>query len=151
MTVQNQSDLGFDIAKVVAMYRNGQDEDEMFRSLTAGGMSIALAEKLIGFVPMAYCYAVLRESGVTFPQTFRRRLANGNLSDPYDLKSEPVWNAAVAFAMGELERRVSYDEIIWVAGRSAEMQTINNQMNRGLELHQIVLIPSTLPSFSKGK
>jgi hypothetical protein len=53
------------------------------------------------------------------------------------LSSEPVWDAAVAFAHAEVERGVSGQDLLAVAARSAEFDAANQLLNKGSKLENI--------------
>ena len=67
------------------------------------------------------------------------------MSKERPLKSEPVWNAALAFARTESEQGISVQDFLVVAGRSAEFQAANQLLNKGSKLENLVFIPYLLP------
>jgi hypothetical protein len=117
---------------------------ELYRILVADGLEAALAARLVEFLPMAYCRLLLKDSGVRFPNTFQRMQARGKNSSARLLSSEPVWNAVIAFARDEAARGISRDDLLAVAGRSAEFQAVNQMLNQGSNLRDIVLTPTLL-------
>jgi hypothetical protein len=117
---------------------------KLYRMLVADGLKAALAARLVEFLPMAYCRLLLKDSGVRFPNTFQRRQARGKSSSERLLSSEPVWNAVIAFARDEAARGISPDDLLAVAGRSAEFQAVNQLLNNGSQLRNIALTPTVL-------
>ena len=85
-----------------------------------------------------------------FPNTFQRRLTNGTISSERLLSSEPVWNDAIEFARDEAERGISGEDLLAVAGRSAEFDAVNQLLNKGSNLRDIVLTPTLLTWLETG-
>ena len=69
-------------------------------------MERLLAARLIGFLPIAYCRLILQASGARFSETLQQVLPDGGISSERSLSSEPLWEAAVAFARTEVEHGV---------------------------------------------
>ena len=115
------------------------DDREIFRALVAQGVQATMAARLVEFVPMVYCRLMLTPSGARFPSTYRRKLADGQVSKELPLESESVWKAAKAFAGEELERGVSAQNVLAVAGRSAEFDALNQLLNNGSNLANVAL------------
>jgi len=67
------------------------------RGLVHAGIESLVAERLIEFLPMAYCRLMLAASGARFANVYRRELEDGTFEERL-LSSEPVWNAVVSFA-----------------------------------------------------
>lgn len=134
------------ISKAVALMRSSPSsgDPEIHRMLVTDGMKPALAARLVEFLPMAYCRLLLKDSGVRFPDTFQRRQATGKISSERFLSSEPIWKAVTTFAASEAERGISRDDLLSVAGRSAEFQALNQLLNKGAKLRNIVLTPTVL-------
>jgi hypothetical protein len=132
------------IAKAVDIFRRspGLEESEIFESFLMLGMDRKTAARLVVFLPMAYCYQMLPQ--VPFPGTFQLRLADGRISEERQLSSEPLWREATEFARTESKYGLSKNDILLVAGRSAEFNAINQLLNRGSKLEDIRL---TCPLF----
>jgi hypothetical protein len=129
------------IAKAVAVIRVSTDSDEvaLYRNVVAKGLAPDLAARLVEFLPMAYCRLMLQPSGVRFSGSFRRRLPNGQITPEQPLSSEPIWDAVLAFAKAEIDRGISTENLLAVAGRSAEFDVVNQLAEKGSKLSDIVL------------
>ncbi len=69
-------------------------------------MERLLAAQLIGFLPIAYCRLILQASGAQFSEALQQVLPDGGISSERSLSSEPLWEAAMAFARTEVEHGV---------------------------------------------
>ena len=94
-------------------------------------------------VSMVYCRLIFRDSGARFSDSFRRMLPGGT-SQELPLSSEPVWNAALAFARAEVERGVSGKDLPAVAGRSAEFDAANKLLQQGSKLENLAFTSPVL-------
>jgi len=126
------------VALAVELFRTSPqfDDMEMFSALLARGISRRLAARLIEFVPMAYCQVVLGKLGIRFSESFRR---GGTQSRSRPLSSEPVWRAACSLAASEASQGIGQQEMLLVAGRSAEFQAVNNLLKQGSKAAEITL------------
>lgn len=131
-----------DISKAMAMFRTSPNLEDygIYQTLVADGVERQLAARLVEFLPVIYSRLILRNSGARFSSTFRRTVAGG-MSQEQPFSSDPVWNAAAAFASDELERGVSSQDLLVVAARSAEFDAANQLLNRGAKLENIVFTP----------
>ena len=133
-------------SKVVAILRcfTEKENDEIHRMLVTDGLDPRTAEKLVVLLPMAYCRILLADSGAKFPTTFCRRLPDARISAEQPLSSEPLWERAVEYARAEIERGVSPNDLLAVAGRSAEFDAANQMLHKGSKLADIIFTPSVL-------
>ena len=133
------------ISQAVTVLRGSQslDDDRAYHALVETGIAPHLAARLIEFLPIAYCRLILANSGAQFPDTFRRGLADGSFEERA-LSLEPVWSAAVAYAREEAARGVSHQDLLAIAGRSAEFDAANQLLNRGSKLENVVFTPTLL-------
>jgi len=133
------------ISKAVAIFRGSRsaEDNELHRSLVKAGIESEVAARLIEFLPMAYCRLTLAASGARFPNVFRRVLQDGTFEER-PLSSEPVWNAAVAFAEGESERGVPAEDLLAIAARSAEFHAANQLLQGGAKLENLAFEPTVL-------
>ena len=139
---ETSKNMDASIKKAAAAIRTLQSCDDLriYEELTADGVEPSIAARLIEFLPMAYCRLLLESKGVQFSNKFQRRLSNGRTSEERLLSSEPVWNAIVLFARNELRCGVSSQDLLAIAGRSAEFDAINKLLNNGSK-PDIVLDP----------
>jgi hypothetical protein len=134
------------IAKTVELLRRSasSSDDEVHRMLVADGVDTTTAARLIEFLPMVYCRLLLEPSGARFSSNFRRRLEDGQLSEERPLASQPVWNAVLGYAQNEVARGVSPEDLLAVAGRSAEFDAANQLLKNGSQLKNIAFTPVVL-------
>jgi hypothetical protein len=134
-----------DISKAVAVFRTSPNLEDyvVYQTLVADGVERQRAARLVEFLPIIYSRLILRNSGARFSNTFRRTLPGGT-SYEQQLSSEPIWDAAVAFAYVEAERGVSSQDILAVAARSAEFDAANQLLNKGSKLENVAFTPPVL-------
>jgi hypothetical protein len=128
------------IAKAVDVFRNSPNlgDQQILDVLVKDGLDRELAARLVEFLPMAYCRVVLGNSGTQFSNTFRRRLENGELREK-SLSSEPVWQASLEFARSEAKSGIAGKDLLLVASHSAEFDVVNQLLNKGSKLTNLVL------------
>jgi len=131
------------IAEAVAVFREFPKESdvEILSRLVEMGCERVMAARLVEFIPMAYCRVLLADSGVTFSDSFRRKLSDGSLSANRLLEEEPLWAEVLSFAKEERRAGVSGEALLVVAARSAEFDAVNQLANRGSRLEHLVMTP----------
>jgi len=131
------------IAEAVAVFREFPKESdvEILSRLVEMGCERVMAARLVEFIPMAYCRVLLADSGVTFSDSFRRKLSDGSLSANRLLEEEPLWAEVLSFAKEERRAGVSGEALLVVAARSAEFDAVNQLANRGSRLEHLVMKP----------
>jgi hypothetical protein len=87
---------------------------------------------------------ILEASGARFSDTLQQVLPDGGISSERSLSSEPLWEAAVAFARTEVEHGVPGKDLLALAARSAEFDAANQLLNRGAKLHGLAFAPELL-------
>jgi len=103
----------------------------------ANGIDASTTARLVEFLPMAYCRVMFKGTGIQFSDNFQRRLANGEITPEKPLSSEPVWNAVIDFAEDEVDRGISRDDLLSIAGRSAEFSAANQLLSQGSKLKDL--------------
>jgi hypothetical protein len=138
--------LNQDISKAFAIIReSAQANDfELFQTLVRSGMERRSAACLVEFLPMAYCRVLLSDSGAQFPETYQRRQPDGSISAEILLSTEPLWEAALEFARAHAERGISKEDLLFLAGRSAEFDAANQMLKSGAKLGDIAFTPTIL-------
>lgn len=131
------------IVKAVVLFRSSQemDDGEIHRVLVDFGIDSKSAARLVELVPMAYCRALLENTGAHFPETFQRYRIDGTVSPATPLISEPIWQAALDYARREIERGISLNQKLRVAGRSAEFKAANELLHKGSKLEDLRFAP----------
>jgi len=126
------------ISKAVVLLRTSPDLDDeaSYRVLVQQGISAQPAARLVEFLPMAYCRLLFAESGVRFTDTFLRKSPDGTLEE-HVLSSEPIWRAVLDFGGAEIQRGISAQDILSIAGRSAELRAADDLLGQGSKLENI--------------
>jgi len=112
------------------------DADDLtpLREFAATGIARRTAACMVEFIPMAFCRVFLEHTGAGFADTFRR----GSPHAPSrDLLTEPVWRAALEYAREEVRRGVTEEDVLALAGRSAEFNAASQLMTEGNQLSSI--------------
>jgi hypothetical protein len=132
------------ITTAVSVFRSCPEmtDEEIYRVLVSKDIERRLAARLVEFLPAAYCRVILEPTGARFPDTFQRLRKDGTTVEPVPLASEQVWTAALDCARGEIGRRLSRDDKLGLAGRSAEFRAANDLLKRGSKLQNIVFTPA---------
>jgi hypothetical protein len=133
------------ISKAVSIFRGAPSagDDEIYRALVKAGIEQQSAGRLVEFLPIVYSRLILAASGAQFSNVFRRVLPNGTFEERL-LSSEPIWNAAVAFAETEADRGISGEDLLAVGARSAEFQAANRLLQGGSKLESLAFTPPVL-------
>jgi len=132
------------IASALTIFRNSPelDDQSVFQALIDKGVERSLAARIVEFLPIAYCRVLLVKSGVQFSNIFTRA---GSPLNVQSLSCVPIWVPLLAYAEAEIREGATRQEILMVAGRSAEFQAINQMLNNNAELKNIVLTSILLP------
>jgi hypothetical protein len=130
------------VSKAIVTLRNSpsSSDAEIYRSLVAEGFEPTVAARLVELLPMAYCRVLFENSGVRFSNSFLRKPAAGEASERL-LSSDPVWAEVMLFARNEAERGISRRDLLSVACRGAEFDAVNQMLNKGSRLSDIILTP----------
>src|SRR5258708_7764460 len=134
------------VSKTVDIFRSSTllQDAEIYQTLVVRGVQPDDAGRLVEFLPMVYCRLIFADRGVRFSDTFRRILQDGSVSQEQPFSSQPVWNAAMTFAREEIKRGVLKEDLLAIAGRSAEYDAVNQLLQKGSKLQNIVLTTPVL-------
>ena len=137
--MMSQMDINNAIAQAVALLRDPRNlgELEIYRELVKQAVDRTTAARLVEFLPMVYCRLLLAQSGLQFPDTYRRLLSSGTHSDSLKLSSDNIWNSAIAFAKAEIKGGAKSQDLLAIAARSAEFEAANKLVNSGSALKDI--------------
>jgi hypothetical protein len=132
------------IAIALEIFRNSADLDDesVFQAVVDKGVERSLASRIVEFLPIAYCRVLFINSGVQFSNSFTRGMSPLKIQS---LSLVPEWVFFLAYAEREIRRGATKQELLMVAGRSAEFQAVNRMLNKKAELKNIVLSPIVLP------
>jgi hypothetical protein len=124
------------IVKAVEVFRRHPDAsyEETVEYLRAAVGDADLAERLMEFVPIAFGRVALANSGVKFPDTFRRCLDNGKISRPFSLWSEPLWGPALALAKEEQTQEIAEAGRLAILHRCADFNVYCKACASGVDM-----------------
>jgi hypothetical protein len=134
------------ISRAVAIFRESPSasDEEICRRIVSTGIESGIAARLVELLPMAYCRSILTDSGTRFSDRFQRKQADGSLAPERLLATEPLWEAALTFAIAEKQCGTSGKDRLAIAVHSAEFDAANQLLNRGAKPANLVL---TTPVF----
>jgi hypothetical protein len=138
--------LNADILQALVVLRSSPvgGESEIFQKLVEIGIERRCAARLVVFIPMAYCRVLLSAKGVQFSNSFRQRLPDGTLSSEELLSSDPFWEPVLTFAKADVQRGIAKEDLLLLAGRSAEFDAANQLLKRGSKLEDIAFTAAVL-------
>jgi hypothetical protein len=116
--------------------------DEIFQRLLDGGIDRRVAAQLVVLLPQAYGRVGLAGCGVLFSNQYVCLDETGNPCRKGWLDDLPLWKEAIAFARQEVSNGASGDALLAIAGRSAEISSINKALRDGKELQNLVCSPT---------
>jgi hypothetical protein len=111
-------------------------DGEVADRLKSDGCPPIVAEKIVALLPLACGRAMLADTGVSFSATFRCMGADGTVSGPQSLSSEPLWSMIQGFVA--TQRTAKPDGFSFVARRSAEFDAVNKAALNGSKLADLV-------------
>jgi hypothetical protein len=140
------------ISTAVAIFRElpNSSDVEVFRKLVGTGVERQYAARLVEFLPMAYGRLLLGKAGIHFSEMFQRMTPSGDLTAEQQLSSEPVWEEVVSFAQAEARRGASKEDVLAVAGRSAELDAVNQLLKQGSKPEDLILTTASLKWSQEG-
>ena len=129
------------IGLVVKLFREfpNLSDDQVLARLFEQGMNEDLAKRLLTFIPMVYVRILLGNTPVRFPDSYEIEIQGESRRELHRFSDEPSWPIIYAFARAEIARGLSSKELLDIAGRSAELDAINQALNAGCQLENAQL------------
>jgi hypothetical protein len=126
------------------------DGAEIFQRLLAHGIERPMAAQLVIILPYAYARVGLAGCGVMFSNEYICLAEGAEPCRQGCLDDLPLWREAIAFARHEVANGAGGDALLAVAGRSAQVNSINKALHDGKKLQHLVLGPtvSLWPEFA---
>ncbi|MBX9775851.1 MAG: hypothetical protein K2Y71_15845 [Xanthobacteraceae bacterium] len=124
------------VAAAYELFKQQCEDIDILRHLTSEGCSRALAEKLLVFFPHSCALNVLADTGVVFSKNFRCMRSDGSVGPSRPLISDPDWVAIDSFVSERMA--AEKDALAVIMTRSAEFDSINQALNNGSELKNLV-------------
>lgn len=124
-------------ASLYGRYRDGDDKAIAAALKQAGADPVTIAD-LIAFIPLGFSRALLDESGVTFQPNYTVMNPETNEEASLPLAGEPAFAEAYALARRWREANMNGDLFTTIVTRSAEFRAINDALNNGSKLENLV-------------
>ncbi|MCW3052666.1 MAG: hypothetical protein JWN14_1836 [Chthonomonadales bacterium] len=112
-------------------------EDEAYEALTDAAVSASLADRVYKFTQIAWGRLLLGTDGIAFSNEYVGLDAEGNIRENGKLNEEPCFNAASHID----PRYISLPACQRLALASAEVAAVNNALNAGAKLENLVMAP----------
>ena len=148
----NQSGLRQAIKSAVQIMGSHPDwpTEEIFQRLLNSGIDRPVAVQLIVLLPHAYGRVGLDGCGILFSNEYICLEEGAKPGRKGWLDDLPLWREAIAFARQEVSNGASADALLAIAGRSAEINSINKALHGGKKLQTLVCGPtvSLWPEFA---
>ena len=132
-----------EVVRAFRQYPDAEDE-ELFRKLIARGHEREIVARAIEFLPIAYVRLMFESRGVEFEGSYDRATPSQGTHTSL-FTDDPIWHAAIEFARQETAEGLAAEAIIKVAGRSSELDAINQLLKRGTKMGNIVCGRTLLP------
>lgn len=117
-------------------------DEYVFEELVKAGVERVYAARLIEFIPSVYCRLLLSQSGVRFSGKFLRESNSHGGSPEHLLASDPVWLEIAGYAARHPPP--GQNELLRIVARSAEFGVINQMLNKGSRMQDLILSPLVL-------
>ena len=118
------------------LFKQQREDIDILRSLLSAGCPRDLAEKLLVFIPHACGRAILADTGIAFPKSYRCLQPDDTLGPQLWFASDADWvSIERAIAARQPAER---DAIALIGMRSAEFDAINQALHNGSQLANLV-------------
>jgi len=113
------------------------DDEVVVNALMQSGLGKYRTFELVLWVPMAFGRAVLEGLDFTLPDTFQLMSSDGQQFTRRRFSDEPVYVEAHRFAVTFVAQGFPRNDLIAIAGRSAEFKAVNDALLKGSELKNL--------------
>src|SRR5258707_9733860 len=127
------SEIETAVQTAIRLLAEGEADNFIVVLMETEGVSAAVAERALAFVPLAFGRMLLGGMGITFAEECL--MAHGASTVTLPLKTIPVYQAALAAA----QRSQGAAEFSPVALRSSEVSAVNNALNNGSQPQNLIL------------
>lgn len=117
-------------------------DKQVVQELVQAGIEQSYAARIVEFTSVVFARHILGPMGVRFSDIFIRRASN-DYTKEQSLSSHPVWMEINEFVKTR-GHMFGKDEWLAIAGRSAEFDAVNQLLNRGASLSNLILTPLSL-------
>jgi len=129
-------------APVLAQYGQG-DPQILLAGLLRAGLSNEQAHDAVRFIPLAFGRDVLDGAGVVFSDTYLRIAGPQSAGEERPLNDEPFFREALSLAT-LVATEIGFDAFNTVAMQSSEFQALNNALNAGAQLENLIASPPAM-------
>ena len=128
------------VATSVELFRKYSDlEDfELVEKFVENGIPLNTARRLIEFTPIAYGQVLLQGMGAELADIYERIDENNKYIERAKLVDVPFYVEACRLAQQEIAFDYDKDKFYAVAGRSAEVNVVNEMLSKGSEIGNLV-------------
>jgi hypothetical protein len=124
--------------------QHGQVDSEFLLAwLLRAGLSKEQAHDAVRFIPLAFGRDVLEGVGVVFSDTYLRIAGAESAGEERALNDEPFFREALSLAP-LVASEIGFDAFNTVAMQSSEFQAINNALNAGAQVENLVASPPAM-------
>lgn len=143
---KNFSDLTNPVIKGVEAFRdNPQAEEEtLITKLINQGIDEQTAGDLVDFIPIAFTRAGLEHLNINFQDYVQRVDRKGNVIEKKKLIDIPIYAEAFRFAKEDAGLFIDNDEFLAIESYNAEFKVINDMLNKGSKIEDLVISPVTM-------
>ena len=142
-------DISEGIKKALPLYADSQikSEEDLESAIRNAGVPVALARKILEFVPLAFGRIFLKEMNVQLRADFvRHNIENGRIVEKQrrPLANEPVFREAFRIGSEMATNQETSQLFLKVAFWGAEMQAVNTMELKGAKPENLVLTEPSL-------
>lgn len=120
------------------------DDANLAATFVERGFDLEEGRRLIEFLPLAFGRVLLARIGTTVQPTCMRTTKSG-IAVERRLDKNALWREISDFVDEQVTGGLSDNDLLRLAGRSAEFDAVNQLLNQGSDARTIVLSP---PAFS---
>ncbi len=144
--LKNFSEFTDSVIKSVETFRDNPRKDEEFliQNLVNQGIDKKAAGDLVDFIPIAFTRVGLEPLNVNFQDFVQFVDKKGNIVEKKKLLDIPIYIEAVRFAKEDAGLFIDNDEFLTIESYNAEFKVINDMLNKGSRIEDLVISPVTM-------
>lgn len=140
------SEITDSIIKGVETFRDNlrADEQVLIQNLISQGIDEKTAGDLVDFIPIAFTRVGLDHLNIDFQDYVQYVDKIGRVKEKRKLIDIPIYAEAVRFAKEDAGLFVDNEEFLTIESYSAEFKVINDMLNKGSRIEDLVISPVTM-------
>lgn len=145
---RNFSELTDSIIKGVETFRDNPQAEEttLIMNLVNQEIDELTASSIVDFIPIAFTRVGLEHLNIKFQDYFQCVDRKGNVLKKTKLLDIPIYAEALRFAKEDSGMFLDNDEFLAIESYNAEFKAINNALNQGSKIEDLVISPVTMLS-----